>query len=127
MAFYFIRLHLGYNLGCVDGERATPDSIPNSEVKSLSGDGTARATVWESSSMQPFILIGHPLAQLVEHLPFKQVVPRSSRGRVTIKTLKFHIFVCRRPYRLVGLGHRPFTAATGVQIPLGMPFFFSSL
>ena len=25
-----------------------------------------------------------------------------------------------RPHRLAGLGHRPFTAATGVQIPLGM-------
>ena len=25
------------------------------------------------------------------------------------------------PHRLVGLGHRPFTAATGVRIPLGMP------
>ena len=28
-----------------------------------------------------------------------------------------------RPHRLVGLGHRPFTAATGVRIPLGTPFF----
>lgn len=27
-----------------------------------------------------------------------------------------------RPYRLVGLGHRPFTAKTGVRIPLGTPF-----
>ena len=27
------------------------------------------------------------------------------------------------PHRLVGLGHRPFTAATGVRIPLGTPFF----
>jgi hypothetical protein len=26
-----------------------------------------------------------------------------------------------RPHRLVGLGHRPFTAATGVRIPLGTP------
>lgn len=25
------------------------------------------------------------------------------------------------PHRLVGLGHRPFTATTGVRIPLGMP------
>ena len=29
-----------------------------------------------------------------------------------------------RPHRLVGLGHRPFTAATGVRIPLGTPHFF---
>ena len=27
------------------------------------------------------------------------------------------------PHRLVGLGHRPFTAATGVRIPLGTPDF----
>ena len=27
-----------------------------------------------------------------------------------------------RPHRLVGLGHRPFTPATGVRIPLGTPF-----
>ena len=27
------------------------------------------------------------------------------------------------PHRLVGLGHRPFTAATGVRIPLGTPLF----
>src|SRR5213076_2543223 len=32
--------------GCV--ERATPVPIPNTEVKPLGADGTARATVWES-------------------------------------------------------------------------------
>ena len=26
------------------------------------------------------------------------------------------------PHRLVGLGHRPFTATTGVRIPLGTPY-----
>ncbi len=30
------------------GERETPLPIPNREVKPLSADGTARATVWES-------------------------------------------------------------------------------
>jgi hypothetical protein len=35
---------------------ATPDPIPNSEVKSSCGDGIARATVWESSTMPAFIL-----------------------------------------------------------------------
>ena len=29
-------------------ERATPVPIPNTEVKSFSADGTARAAVWES-------------------------------------------------------------------------------
>src|SRR6185295_2185965 len=32
--------------GCV--ERATPVPIPNTEVKPLGADGTARATAWES-------------------------------------------------------------------------------
>ena len=35
----------------------TPDSIPNSEVKPHSGDGTAWVTVWESSSAQLFYLL----------------------------------------------------------------------
>ena len=30
------------------GERETPGSIPNPEVKPLSADGTARGTVWET-------------------------------------------------------------------------------
>src|SRR3989442_7835412 len=34
--------------GCV--ERATPVPIPNTEVKPLGADGTARATAWESRS-----------------------------------------------------------------------------
>ena len=32
--------------GCV--ERVTPVPIPNTEVKPLGADGTARATAWES-------------------------------------------------------------------------------
>ena len=32
-----------------------------------------------------------------------------------------------RPHRLVGLGHRPFTAATGVRIPLGTPIKLKSV
>ena len=35
--------------GCSGG--ATPDSIPNSVVKSSSADGTARVTWWESRSL----------------------------------------------------------------------------
>jgi hypothetical protein len=34
---------------------ATPDPIPNSEVKSSCGDGIARASVWESSTMPALI------------------------------------------------------------------------
>ena len=35
----------------VYSEEVTPDPIPNSEVKLLSGNGTARVTVCESSTM----------------------------------------------------------------------------
>ena len=34
-----------------DSGGATPDSIPNSEVKTSRADGTAWATVWESRSL----------------------------------------------------------------------------
>ena len=34
-----------------DIEEAIPDPIPNSEVKLLGADGTARATVWESRTL----------------------------------------------------------------------------
>ena len=34
-----------------DIERATPDPFPNSEVKPLGADGTARVAVWESRSL----------------------------------------------------------------------------
>jgi hypothetical protein len=33
------------------GERETPVPIPNTEVKPLSVDGTARVTVWESRTL----------------------------------------------------------------------------
>ena len=35
----------------VDSDGATPDPIPNSEVKPVSGDGSAGETLWESSTM----------------------------------------------------------------------------
>jgi hypothetical protein len=37
---------------CGYAERATPVPIPNTEVKPLRADGTARVTVWESRSPQ---------------------------------------------------------------------------
>src|ERR1044071_7578008 len=42
--FSVLRHH--FSGGCV--KRATPVPIPNTEVKPLGADGTARATVWES-------------------------------------------------------------------------------
>ena len=40
----------------VYSDGATPDPIPNSEVKSVSGDGTAREIVWKSSTMPALFL-----------------------------------------------------------------------
>ena len=47
-----------FKVCCAYSVGDTPDSIPNSEVKPHSGDGTARATVWESSSAQLFLCRG---------------------------------------------------------------------
>ena len=38
-------------------ERATPVPIPNTEVKPLIADGTARATVWESRTLPGLAII----------------------------------------------------------------------
>ncbi len=57
------------------------------------------------------------LAQLVEHLPFKEVVVGSNPTRVTTILTPSSS----------GPGPRPFTAVTGVQIPLGSPFFSGRL
>ena len=40
----------------LSSERATPVPIPNTEVKSFSADGTARAAVWESRTRPVFYL-----------------------------------------------------------------------
>ena len=40
-----------------DFEEATPDPIPNSEVKLFGADGTAREAVWESRTSPGFSLI----------------------------------------------------------------------
>ena len=37
-------MNIVFNFGCVDSGGETPDPIPNSEVKSSSGDGSARET-----------------------------------------------------------------------------------
>ena len=41
----------------VYSDGATPDPIPNSEVKPVSGDGSAVVTLWESSTMPAFLFI----------------------------------------------------------------------
>ena len=42
-------------------ERVTPVPIPNTEVKPLIGDDTARVASWESSTMPHYILPGYEL------------------------------------------------------------------
>jgi hypothetical protein len=49
----FWRLNETQFAGVYSGE-ATPDPIPNSEVKLASGDGSAVVTPWESSTMPAF-------------------------------------------------------------------------
>ncbi len=46
-----------------------PDPIPNSEVKSASGDGIAGVTLWESSTMPAFIFSPVDFYQLGFFLP----------------------------------------------------------
>ncbi len=43
-----------HNLAGDNSEEATPDPIPNSEVKLFSVDGTAWVTMWESRSLPAF-------------------------------------------------------------------------
>ena len=49
-------------VGVFSGE-ATPDPIPNSEVKLASGDGSAVVTLWESSTMPAFLYMRAVLRQ----------------------------------------------------------------
>ena len=56
------------------------------------------------------------LAQLVEHIPFKDGVDGSNPSRAT------NFF--STSLSSSGLGHYPFTVDTGVQIPLGTPNSF---
>ena len=46
------------NLAGDNSEEATPDPIPNSEVKLFCVDGTAWVTVWESRTSPAFFVFG---------------------------------------------------------------------
>lgn len=48
----------------VYSDGATPDPIPNSEVKPVSGDGSAVVTLWESSTMPAFLFVS-PIRKLI--------------------------------------------------------------
>ena len=49
-----LRARLRPNVSGDDFEEATPDPIPNSEVKLFGADGTAREAVWESRTSPGF-------------------------------------------------------------------------
>ena len=49
------------NLAGDNSEEATPDPIPNSEVKLFSVDGTAWVTMWESRSLPAFFVFARRL------------------------------------------------------------------
>ena len=61
------------NLAGDNSEEATPDPIPNSEVKLFSVDGTAWVTMWESRSLPAFFVFfdfdGHLRRQLQKKRP----------------------------------------------------------
>ena len=65
-----------------DGEMDTPVPIPNTEVKHLSADGS---TMCKSRTLPgPSFFLYGGLAQLGEHLPYKQRVSGSSPLTSTI-------------------------------------------
>ena len=51
-----IKLSLLHNLAGDNSEEATPDPIPNSEVKLFCVDGTAWVTTWESRTSPAFFV-----------------------------------------------------------------------
>ena len=58
------------NLAGDNSEEATPDPIPNSEVKLFSVDGTAWVTMWESRSSPAFFyFIRHFRRRIVGRVP----------------------------------------------------------
>src|SRR3979411_654203 len=63
------------------------------------------------------VIIGHA-SESVAWLPTRLTSPSDQRYS---KVLYEFPSGSSSPHRLVGLGHRPFTAVTGVRIPLGTP------
>ena len=59
-----------FNLAGDNSKEATPDPIPNSEVKLFCVDGTARVTVWESRTSPAFFCFCDWLAHLLRQLRY---------------------------------------------------------
>ena len=53
---YSSKLKFKLKFAGVYSDRGTPDPIPNSEVKPVSGDGIAGLALWESSTMPAHFL-----------------------------------------------------------------------
>src|SRR6266513_2473593 len=68
-----------------DFEEATPDPIPNSEVKLFGADGTAREAVWESRTL-PGLFSKSPLKRRLFFFVFRaRPGQRCRRGVVGLK------------------------------------------
>ena len=91
-----------------EGEEETPVPIPNTEVKLFSADGTWRETSWESRSLR---LHKRPLGQVVKTPPFHGGVRGSNPLGVTksgrIAQLGEHL-----PYKQGVIGSSPIAPTT---------------
>jgi hypothetical protein len=78
---------------------------------------------------RPETLMHGPLAHQAEHLPFKQVVPGSSPGRlIPTQTLsRIHASTRKRPHRLAWSRTSPFHGGNGGSNPPGDACNFNGL
>src|SRR5205807_8144789 len=79
--------------GCV--ERVTPVPIPNTEVKPLGADGTARATAWESRK-PPGLLNEKPAREISRAFPLTTFLSAISNF---LHPLRLHVTKSRRNLR----------------------------
>ena len=75
----------------------------------------------ELKAASPLTASDGPLAHQAEHLPFKQVVPGSSPGRLTPtqRPSGIHASTCTRPHRLAWSRTSPFHGGNGGSNPPG--------
>ena len=88
------------NLAGDNSEEATPDPIPNSEVKLFSVDGTAWVTMWESRSLPAFFVFARRLRRrFVGRVPSTRLgafflLPGICSDKIEKKVHDFVIEVC---------------------------------
>src|SRR2546427_1865892 len=98
---------LRFSGGCV--ERVTPVPIPNTEVKPLGADGTARATAWESRK-PPGLLNEKPAREISRAFPLTTFLSAISNF---LHPLRLHVTKSRRNLRRGLSGSIP-------SLPLGV-------